>query len=110
MRTCFRIALLTSGLAAAVGGVSNVSASAWRWHHPRRTQVNHRLALQNARITRERREGEISHSQAQNLRSQDHGVRAQERSDAAANNGRITGAEQQQLNQQENAVSAQIGR
>jgi hypothetical protein len=72
--------------------------------------VNTRLARQNARITRERREGELSMAQARDLRGEDRGIRDQERFDASHDGGHITRAEQHQLNQEENGVSHQIGR
>lgn len=70
----------------------------WERNHPRRDQVNDRLANQNRRIDRELKEGEISKHQAQ------------ERDMARVNGGRISKGEQKVLNQQENEVSRQIGR
>ena len=94
-------------------GVSAISASAetqWERNHPRRDQVNDRLANQNRRINQEVREGEISRSQARQLHREDRAIRGEERMMAKFNNGHITPAEQRALNQQENAVSRQIGR
>ena len=67
---------------AFVGSVVSaaVAETQWERNHPRRDQVNDRLANQNRRIHRELKEGEI------------------------------TKGEQKVLNQQENAVSHQIGR
>jgi hypothetical protein len=86
------------------------SAATWRATHPRRTEVNARLANQDRRIHQERKEGDITTAQAQDLHQEDRGIRADERFDASQNNGHITKAEQHNLNQQENAVSQQIGR
>ena len=89
------------------------SASAdtrWQSKHPRREQVNNRLANQNQRITAERKEGDLTHAQAQALRSSDKSIRAQERADAAINGSHITKAEQHTLNQELNANSQAIGR
>ena len=92
-------------------GVSAISASAetqWERNHPRRDQVNDRLANQNRRINQEVREGEISRSQARQLHREDRAIRGEERMMAKFNNGHITPAEQRALNQQENAVSRQF--
>ncbi len=95
-----------------VGGqvVSAAAETQWERNHPRRDQVNDRLENQNRRINREVREGEISRSQANKLHREDHAIRQEERTMARQNNGHITRTEQKALNQQENAVSRQIGR
>jgi hypothetical protein len=98
------------GLSMAGLAASSASASGWRAIHPRRAEVNGRLNLQSHRIAVERREGDITPAQARDLHAQDHGIRTQERLDASQNGGHITRAEQRALNQQENAVSQQIGR
>ncbi|HEV8017884.1 MAG TPA: hypothetical protein VGP32_04930 [Steroidobacteraceae bacterium] len=82
----------------------------WQKDHPRREQVNNRLANQNNRIKQERKEGEITKAQAQKLHSEDHAIRREERTMASTNDGHITKAEQKSLNQQENQVSKQIGK
>ncbi|MGB7832082.1 MAG: hypothetical protein WBL84_07715, partial [Xanthobacteraceae bacterium] len=83
--------------------------SNWAQNHPRREQVNDRLANQNRRINQEVREGEITKGQARQLHQEDHAIRQEERGMAKLNGGHITPAEQKALNQQENAVSRQIG-
>jgi hypothetical protein len=93
-------------------GLSASGASAetfWQFQHPRRAEVNERLAYQNFRINREFREGEISPWQARNLHRQDFAIRQEERSMAGFNHGHITGAEQRALNQQENVMNRRIG-
>jgi hypothetical protein len=100
-------------LSVVMVGGSIVSAAAetqWERNHPRRDQVNDRLENQNRRINQERREGEITRSQAKELHREDHAIRQEERTMARQNNGHITRAEQKALNQQENAVSRKIGR
>ena len=82
---------------------------AWQKAHPRREQVNNRLARQNQRIHQERKEGEISKAQAAKLHSEDHAIRQEERTMASTNGGHLTKSEQRSLNQQENQVSKQIG-
>ena len=83
--------------------------SNWAKNHPRRAQVNKRLANQNRRIRNERKEGEITKSQAKNLHQEDHAIRQEERDMASQNGGHITKQEQGVLNKQENNVSRQIG-
>ena len=78
--------------------------------HPHREQVNHRLATQNKRIKTEVREGELTKSQAAALHKDDRQIRKEERLMASQNGGHITKLEQKTLNQQENAVSKQIGK
>jgi hypothetical protein len=82
----------------------------WERSHPRRDQVNDRLANQNHRINRELKEGEITKQQARQLHREDHAIRQEERDMAKINGGHITKGEQKVLNQQENGVSRQIGR
>lgn len=104
--------LVASIALCAVFGVSaNASAAtAWTQHHPRRAEVNHRLAIQGARIRDEVHDVDLTKRQAQTLHSEDRTIRQQERFDASLNNGHITKAEQRALNQEENAVSKQIGK
>jgi len=106
--------LVTAAVAAvALAGIaSNALADETKWQkdHPRRTEVNARLANQNKRINTERKEGEINKAQAQKLHSEDHAIRQEERTMASTNGGHITKAEQRSLNQQENQVSKQIGK
>jgi hypothetical protein len=78
--------------------------------HPRRAEVNQRLDNQDKRINKEVKEGEISKAKAANLHKKDHQIRKEERIMASQNGGHITKQEQKTLNQQENAVSKQIGK
>ena len=97
---------------AVVGSAVSAAFAETQWerNHPRRDQVNDRLANQNRRINRELKEGEITKQQANQLHREDHAVRQEERDMAKINGGHITKGEQKVLNQQENAVSRQIGR
>jgi hypothetical protein len=103
-------------VAAASVALSGIAANAvaddtqWQKDHPRREQVNNRLANQNQRIHQERKEGEINKAQAAKLHREDHAIRQEERTMASTNHGHITKAEQKSLNQQENQVSKQIGK
>jgi hypothetical protein len=76
--------------------------------HPRRAEVNDRLANQDRRINAERHDGDISGAQAAQLHQDDHQIRREERDMASQNGGHITRSEQGVLNQQENVVSRQI--
>jgi hypothetical protein len=96
---------------ASAGLMTNASAETqWQKDHPRRTEVNARLNNQDKRLHNEVREGEITRTQASALHREDHQIRREERSMASQNGGHITKTEQRALNQQENAVSAQIGK
>ena len=109
IRTLLGIAALTvslGGLAAA----ARADETQWQKDHPRRTEVNARLASQNRRINNELKEGEINKAQARQLHKEDHALRQEERTMASTNHGHITKAEQRSLNQQENQVSRQIGK
>jgi hypothetical protein len=82
----------------------------WNQEHPRRAEVNSRLANQNARIKQQVKEGDMSKAQAAQMHQQDHAIRQEERAMASTNKGHITKAEQKALNQQENQVSKEIGK
>jgi hypothetical protein len=103
-------------VAAATLALAGLTTSAfadetqWQKDHPRRTEVNNRLANQNKRIKNEVKDGQINKSQAQKLHSEDHAIRQEERTMASTNGGHITKTEQKALNQQENQVSKQIGK
>lgn len=106
--------LATLALLAAIGFAQSSMAAdkdtQWEKTHPRRDQVNDRLANQNKRITRERKEGELTKAQAAKLRREDRQIRHEERVMASHDGGHITKADKAALNQQENAVSKQIGK
>ena len=100
-------------LAALSALVVGVSASAlaetnWEKHHPRRAEVNDRLANQNKRINQDVKEGKITPAQAHKLHKEDRAIRREERAMASEHGGHITKQEQRVLNRQENAVSRQI--
>jgi len=97
---------------ALAGFASSAFAQETQWQkdHPRRTEVNSRLANQNRRIHNEVKEGEISKGQAHQLHREDHAIRQEERTMASTNGGHLTKSEQRSLNQQENQVSRQIGK
>ncbi len=104
------IQLRTATLAMAVLllGSTATMAQTWSQAHPRRAEVNSRLARQDARIHQGVRDGQISPLQAAQLHADDRAIRGEERADAAVNGSHITRGEQRQINQQENANSAAI--
>jgi hypothetical protein len=104
--------IAVAAVALLGGSIASTSFAATQWQkdHPRRTEVNARLAHQNARIHEERKEGDLTKAQAANLHKEDHQIRTEERLMASQNGGHITKPEQKVLNQQENAVSKQIGK
>jgi hypothetical protein len=97
-------------LVMAFGAIDGASASTWTQNHPRRVEVNHRLARQDMRINREVRNGEIGLHRARVLHREDRLIRHEERFGARSHHGHITRAEKRALNQQENGVSHRIGR
>ena len=109
--TRFKSATAVTLLTVFTAGMttSALADTNWQQNHPRREQVNGRLANQNARIHKEVKEGELSKSQAATLHKDDHQIRNEERAMASQNGSHITKQEQRTLNQQENQVSRQIG-
>jgi len=104
------IALATLGTSLGASMTTASAETLWQFYHPRRAQVNERLAYQNYRINDGVEDGRISPWRAQRLYAEDRAIRNEERFMASFNGGHITRAEQRALNQQENAVSRQIGR
>ena len=108
-RKISNLVTLTAAALAVAGFASTAMAdNAWQANHPRREQVNNRLANQNHRINQDVRNGTLTRSQAHTLHQEDHQVRQEERDMASQNGSHITKSEQGVLNQQENAISGQI--
>ncbi|MEX3957193.1 hypothetical protein [Trinickia sp. EG282A] len=105
-KTALRFAAVAA-VAFSFAGIASAQTN-WDAAHPRRTEVNHRLANQNSRIHDEVREGDMSHAEAAALHKDDRQIRKEERLMASQNGGHITKQEQRTLNQQENNVSKQI--
>ncbi|WP_448698741.1 hypothetical protein ACFGVR_17915 [Mucilaginibacter sp. AW1-3] len=78
--------------------------------HPRRAEVNSRLARQDARINHEARYHEISRAKAARLHREDSRVRRQEQRMAARDHGHLTARDKARLNHRENRISRRIGR
>jgi hypothetical protein len=99
--------LLIAAMGAAVlaGGAGAASAATpWQHHHPRRVEVNHRIAHLNRSIRVDRREGKITAAEAGRLHRHVHQVRVQERRDARHFGSHITRREQARLNHEETGV------
>ena len=102
--------LVVMGLVMAGSAVTGASAETrWQVNHPARVEVNHRLAIQNARIHEARRDGELNAGQAHRLHMADRRIRRQEQRFARHDGGHLTRAEQHRLNREENKVSNRIG-
>jgi homoaconitase/3-isopropylmalate dehydratase large subunit len=108
MQVVRNLGIVLLGLGLVLSAATSASAAAFNRTHPRRAEVNHRLAIQNARIHHGVKEGTITPQEATQLHAEDRSVRAEERADAAQHDGHITKAEQRDLNQDENAVSRDI--
>ena len=104
--------LSVATLALAFGSFAGTASAdtTWQKNHPRREEVNNRLANQNKRINHEVKEGDMTKAQANSLHKDDRQVRQEERAMASQNGGHITKSEKKVLNQQENAVSKSIGK
>ena len=100
------LAVTAVALSATTGAFAQTQ---WQKDHPRRAEVNHRLANQNKRIHNEVKEGEMSKGHGARLHKENRLIRQEERDMASQNGGHITKQEQRTLNQQENKVSRQIG-
>ena len=109
--TSLNAAIAVSLSVAFVVGTSGTARADTQWQqdHPRREQVNGRLANQNARIHNQVTQGNLTKGQAAALHKDDHQIRQEERLMASQNGGHITKQEQQTINQQQNQVSKAIG-
>jgi hypothetical protein len=97
------------GLALAGGAAGAASAATpWQAHHPRRVEVNHRLAHLNHSVTAERRDGKLTRAQALRMHRHVRLVRLQERRMASRHGGHLTRNEQRKLNREENGVRGHI--
>ena len=111
MRTLTKFSMIAAASALIFGMAASNSAmadTAWQKAHPRREEVNHRLANQNRRIHDKVEDGQMTHAQAAQLHKDDRQIRQEERDMASQNGSHITKSEDRALNQQENAVSRDI--
>ncbi len=96
------------GAIATLGAAGAASANPWQMHHPRRVEVNMRLARIDHRIAMERRDGELSRGQARELRHEDAGLRGEERFDASRDRSHLTRAEYRHINREEDRLNRQV--
>ncbi|SOE80604.1 hypothetical protein SAMN05446927_3838 [Caballeronia arationis] len=91
---------------AAVGALfitfAGAASAATNWDalHPRRAEVNSRLANQDRRIHEEVRRGEITHSEPARLHRAEEQIRREERWMASHDGGHIIRSEDRALNRQ----------
>lgn len=102
------VTVVVAGAFIAVLSGNTFAADDWKKDHPRRAQVNSRLANQNKRVNADVKAGTMTKAQAAKIRKEDRQIRQEERAMASQNGGHITKREQRTLNQQENSVSRQI--
>ena len=105
--TLLAVCGLVVGLAGAAGAAQ--ADTPWQAHHPRREEVNQRLANQDRRIDQERAARDISAAKAHRLHMADARIRLQERWFARHHGTHLTRAEQMRLNHEETGVSHRIG-
>lgn len=106
-----RKTLIGSLIVATAGTLaiaSTAQAGQWDAHHPRRVEVNNRLANQNQRIHHDVQDGQMSKGEARNLHRDDRQIRHEERDMASQDGSHLTRTDQRALNQQENHVSRDI--
>lgn len=100
--------LTVAALGTMLAGATAADAQSWAQRHPRRAEVNHRLANQNRRINAGLRDHQLTRAEAHQLRSDDRAIRGEERADASLHGSHITRAQDRQINAQENANSRAI--
>ena len=110
MTSFIKTATILLGAIATLGAAGAASASPWEMHHPRRVEVNQRLAHIDHRIGMERRDGELTRGQARDLRREDAGLRGQERFLASHDRSHLTRANYRHLNREEDHLSRQVRR
>src|SRR6202012_5513302 len=74
--------ILALGAALSLAGMAGASAATWAQTHPKRVEVNHRLAHQDRRINHDLATGKITRHQAARLHREDRRARRDERFDA----------------------------
>jgi hypothetical protein len=111
MKTTMKLAIRAGIVMMTLAGVAGTAAAdetTWQKDHPRRVQVNKRLANQNKRTQKDVKAGTVTKAQVAALHKQDHQVRQEERDMASQNGSHLTKPEQKVLNQQENGISKEI--
>jgi hypothetical protein len=78
-------------------------------NHPRVNQVNKRINNQEQRIIEERKEGDLTHKEAREVRKDLAAINKEKRQMRKAHNGHLTKKDQVILNKQLNETSKKIG-
>src|SRR5579863_10495810 len=73
-----------------------------------RTEVGQRKENQQDRIAQGVKSGQLTAGETANLETKEAAINGETKADRAANGGKLTGAEKQQVNQQQNSLSKQI--
>lgn len=102
----FKTTLLVMAITLSTASVGH--AEDFKEKHPRRAEVNERVRKQDRRIKQGLKNGTLTPAQAKQLRGEEKGIKAQERSEVKANGGYLTKGEQKQLNGELNQDSKQI--
>ncbi len=104
------VLLAPAALVQAASGGNPIGARGSRFarQHPRRNEINERIARQRSRINQGVASGKLTQTQATQLRADDNAIKQQEQADVKANGGYLTKTEKRQLNQEENANSTLI--
>src|SRR5438105_1471957 len=105
IRSILTVAVVTVSLGALAGVAMADTDTKWQKNHPRREQVNERVANQNNGIHQEVKQGDMTKAKAAQLHRDDRTIRKEECTMARTNHGHITKAAQKALNQQENQLS-----
>jgi hypothetical protein len=105
---CLSPAALVHAQQGGRGNPVGKPGSKFAQQHPRRNEVNKRVADQRARINQGGRSGRLTAQQIQQLRANDKAIKQQEHAEVKANGGHLTKPERKQLNQEENANSKLI--
>jgi hypothetical protein len=98
----------TAGAVAARG--ANPALATHRDGFGTGNEVNARQGNQQSRINNGVRSGQLTPGETRNLETRDTSINRQAQADRAANGGRLTGQERQQINQRQNNVSQSINR
>jgi len=90
------------------GNPTGAPGSKFAKDHPRRNEVNKRVANQRGRINQGVKNGKLTEQQSKQLKADDKAIKKQEHADVKANGGHLTKSEQKQFNQEENTDSRLI--
>ena len=92
-----------SSTSSTTPGSSTPSSTA-----PQQPTIAQRKENQQDRIANGVKSGQLTAGETANLESKEAAINGETRADRAANGGKLTGAEKQQINQQQNQLSKQI--